>query len=216
MNISRRLPSILLLLAGLFLAASVHAAPLLTNLANPTDGGYGGGPDSAQSFTTGTQPMVVTSINVAWESVGGGVNRVGFYTDNAGFPSTTQVGAFFTNPNPTVVGTMNYVGDVTLAAGTTYWIVVDITDGSQVAYTFTTTFSADPSTGGASYPAGGSAWGDNITGVWNADPANLKLALIGAAAPIPTLDQWGMIVLSLLLGLGAWATLRRQHGKAAI
>jgi len=216
MNITRRLHSTLLLLAGLFLAASVHAAPLLTNLANPTDGSYGGGPDSAQSFTTGTQPMNVTSINVEWASAGGGVNRVGFYTDNAGAPSTTQVGAFFTNPNPTVVGTMNYVGDVTLAAGTTYWIVVDITDGSGVAYTFTTTFSADPSTGGATYPAGGSAWGDNITGVWNADPANLKMALIGPAAPIPTLGQWGMIILSLLIGLGAWAALRRQHGKVAI
>ena len=215
MKFSHRLHSAMLLLAGLFLASGVQAATLLANLGNPTDGGYGGGPDSAQSFTTGARDMHVTSISVAWENVGGGVNQVGIYTDNAGAPSTTLVGSFFTNPSPTVVGTMVYSGDVTLAAGTTYWIVVDITDGSEVAYTFTTSYMSNPATGGASFPAGNSAWGDNLTGAWNPDPANLKLALSGPA-PIPTLDQWGMIVLSLLLGLGAWAALRRQQGKAGI
>lgn len=204
---ARRL-KFLMLLAGLFLASFVQAAPLLSNLTNPTDGGYGGTPDSAQPFTTGTAALTVTSIDVAWDLGAGGVNQVGIYTDNAGIPSTTQVGGFFTNPNPTAAGIMNYAGNVTLAANTTYWIVVDITDGSDVAYTFTTTYVAAPATGGAAYPVG-SAFGDNVAGTWTADPANLKLALNGPLS-IPTLNEWGLIILSLLMALGAVVVLRRR------
>jgi hypothetical protein len=32
---------------------------------------------------------------------------------------------------------------------------------------------------------------------------------------VPTLSEWGMIILSLLLGVGAWVALRRQDSRAA-
>lgn len=41
------------------------------------------------------------------------------------------------------------------------------------------------------------------------DVDNLSLAI---APAIPTLSQWGMIILALLLALGAWLTMRRQRG----
>jgi len=211
-NKTRQLCSLILLLVGLCLTGFVQAQALLSNLANPTDGPYGGGPDSANPFTTGSQPLDITSITVEWAASSGGVSRVGIYTNNAGVPSTTQVGGFFTNPNPTVVGNMVYTGSASLAANTTYWMVVDQVDDSEVAYTFTATFVAAPSTGGAVIPAG-SAWGDNVAGTWNDDPASLKFSLnggTGAAAAIPTLNEWGMLILIALLAVGAWGALRRR------
>lgn len=64
------------------------------------------------------------------------------------------MGAFLTNPNPTVAGTMSYTGLVVLAPNTTYWMVVDIVDASLVAYTNTNTVTSNPSTGGADIPGG--------------------------------------------------------------
>ena len=203
--------------ALLLCLATAAQGQLITNLANPTNGGYGGGPDSSDNFTTGTTGLTITSVSVAWETGNGGVNRVGIYTDNAGQPSTTLVGGFFTNPNPTTSGvTMVYNGSATLAANTTYWMVVDIGDVSDVAYTLTNTFTASPVTAGATMPPG-SAWGDNtVLGSWNADPAQLKFALsgvagapAGAALPAPTLQEWALIVLALLMAVIAAQRLRR-------
>jgi hypothetical protein len=210
-------------LAGLLfcIATAAHGQVLITNLANPTNGGYGGGPDSSDNFTTGAVGLTITSVNVEWSTGFGGVNRVGIYTDNAGQPSTTQVGGFFTNPNPTTAGTtMTYNGSATLAANTTYWMVVDIGDASDVSYTLTNTFTANAITAGATMPAG-SAWGDNtVLGSWNADPAQLKFALVGvlgapagAALPAPTLQEWALIVLALLMAVIAAQRLRRPSPR---
>ena len=211
MHISLRLRILVLLVAGLLLPGLAQALPLLSNLGSPVNGTYGGNPDSGNGFTTGTQPMTVQSVTVLWGTGNGGVNRVGIYADNAGFPSTTQVGGFFTNPAPTAsAASIVYSGSaVTLAANTKYWMVVDIGDVSRVAYTFTNTVVADPSTGGASMPAG-SAFGDNVAGTWTADPASLMYALNGAPPQIPTLNEWGMIALFLMLALGAWGAMRRR------
>ena len=214
-------PALLTFFATLIfsLSLSAQAATLLSNTANPTDGGYGGGPDSADHFTTGTVPLTVTSIRVLWESLGGvpGVNQVGIYTDAAGAPSGTLVGSFFTNPAATTTGIVEYTGNVALAANTTYWMVVDITDDSEVAYTFTDTFVADPSTGGAQI-LDRSAWGDNVAVTWNDDPANLQYQIIGvagAAAPVPTLSTWSLLMLAAgLVAFGMVIVKRRSalHG----
>ena len=205
------------LMALVLLAATLpaFAATLLSNLTNTTNGDYGGMPDSAQSFVTGSVPMNVTSIIVLWQTPSDtpGVNQVGIYTDNGGVPSTTQVGGFFTNPNVTTTGQMTYTGTATLVANTTYWVVVDITDGSQVAYTFDLTYAADPSTGGASIAAS-SAYGDNLAGTWNNDNANLQIAITNgsaAATAVPSLGAWGVLILSGLLML---ALLSPQASRA--
>jgi hypothetical protein len=45
---------------------------------------------------------------------------------------------------------------------------------------------------------------------------SMILTSMATAGQVPTLGEWSLIILSLLLGLGAWVALRRQHGKAAI
>lgn len=42
----------------------------------------------------------------------------------------------------------------------------------------------------------------------------MLLTRMTSSLHVPTLGEWGMVVLSLLLGLGAWVALRRQVGKA--
>jgi hypothetical protein len=189
------------------LAHPAQAQVLLSNTANPTDGDYGGGPDSSDHITTGNVPLSVSRIDIVWETLGAtpGPNRVGIFTEAGGFASTTQVGSWFTNPSATTTGVMSYVGGAELAANTTYWVVIDINDSSQVAYTRTDTFVSDPSTQGAVI-LDRSAWGNWETATWNGDSANLKFALVGAArAAVPTLGLAGtimMITVLLLVGVG--------------
>ena len=185
MSIAKQAPFAMLLLVAVFSTLPAQATtPLLSNLANSRDGDYGGDPDSANPFTTGSEVMNLATIDVDWYTLGAvpGVNRVAIYTDHGGQPSTTQVGTFFTNPNPTSTGVMTYTGYATLAPGTTYWMVVDITDDSLVAYNDTThDFVADAITGGAAIPAG-SAFGNNVSGTWEADSASLLFALNGCVS----------------------------------
>jgi hypothetical protein len=42
------------------------------------------------------------------------------------------------------------------------------------------------------------------------------LASMSASGQVPTLSEWSMVILSLLLGLGAWVALRRQGSKNAV
>jgi hypothetical protein len=49
----------------------------------------------------------------------------------------------------------------------------------------------------------------------NGAAETMILTSMASGGQVPTLDQWGMIILSLLLGLGAWVALRRHGGKTA-
>lgn len=159
---------------------SAQSATLLSNLANPTDGDYGGSPDSADHFQTGSEALAVTAINVLWELPSGipGVSRVLIYTDDGGFPSATTVGTPFTNPDVTTAGVMQYTGTAQLAPGTVYWMVVDISDSSAVAYTGDDSFVANPSTGGAQMLPR-SANGDRELVTWDDDQVNLQYEIVG-------------------------------------
>ncbi len=188
MKIAKQLPILALLLTVFWGTTSGQATTLLSNMDNVTGGSFGGSPDSANQFATGSREINVTSIDLLWAVLGAYplVNRVGFFTDNAGRPSTTLVGSFFTNPNPTSLGPMTYSGSVVLAANTTYWIVVVMSDrgaspseASRVAYTTDYTYVKDPTTGGAAILPY-SAYGDYVTGIWISETGgNLKFALNG-------------------------------------
>ncbi len=157
---------------------AVNGASLLSNFDSAIDGDYEGTPDAANPFTTGTSPIEIGSISVNWEVLGGtpGINTVGIYEDNAGIPGGVLIGTLFTNPNPTEVGQMRYVGNAVLSANTSYWVVIDINDNSNPSYTFTNTVISDSSTGGATIPDR-SAFGSIDTGSWDDDPASLLIEL---------------------------------------
>lgn len=172
--------SILSISALIFLLScqTVTSASLLSNFNSTVDGDYSGTPDAANPISTGTSPLVIGSISVNWQLPGPapGINAVGIYEDDAGFPSNVLVGSLFTNPNPTEAGKMRYKGNAELSANTIYWVVIDINDDSEPAYTFTNIVTADISTGGADIPDG-SAYGDDSIGEWFDDPASLIIEL---------------------------------------
>lgn len=163
-----------LLLAAVVVVPSAHAIPLLGNLGNTVNGGFGGNPDSGDEFVTGNVGLNISDIDLRW-SVGNGAtgNRLGIFTDLAGLPSLTQVGTWFISGLATTSGTtINYLGTATLGANTTYHLVVDILDASRASFTFNGASTADPSTLGASNTIG-SSFGNIQTGSWTNDPANL-------------------------------------------
>lgn len=189
--------------------AFAQSVTLLSSTANTTDGPFGGTPDSADHFTTGSVGLTLTSIGVLWVDAGSaGVNQVGIYTESGGFPSETLVGSFFTNTNPTATGLMTYTGSATLQANTTYWVVLDITDNADVAFTNDSGFFADPVTQGASI-LDNSAFGDNM-GMpifWISEPQTLQFELTGTAdavasgagssVAVPTLPFYGLVLTAL-------------------
>jgi len=199
----------------LVLAAGGAHAQLLSNLANPVGGTYGPNPDSASIFVTGAASITINRVDVRMGTAGAGGNQVGIFTDNAGVPSTTQVGGFLTNPNPTTVGVMSYTGaPITLAANTTYWMVYKTVDGADVNWTGTPGAVASPATAGATMPPG-STFGNAATGVWINDGVNLLFALFGpAAAPqqVPTLSDWTLALLAVLMAATAIGFHRRREG----
>ena len=210
----KKLITVFLASVMLTFSLSAQSATLLSNLANTTGGDYGGTPDSADHFQTGTEALAVTSINVLWESADAepAVNRVLIYTDVGGFPSSTTVGTPFTNPAVTATGVMQYNGTAELAPDTVYWMVVDQNDDSEVAFTFDHSFFSDPITGGAEMLER-SAYGDNELVDWNDDPADLQYEVVGEAGfleitPVPSLTGWGLAVLMLLIMAVVY---RRRH-----
>jgi len=125
--------------ALLSLSAAAHAAILLGNypqINNNLSFSIGGQFQLAVSFTTPNQPYDVDSITLRLSDYTSALDTpaVGIYTDNADAPSTTLIGALFTNPNSPSTGIndfpFNANGSVPLSANTKYWMLVDASAGS--------------------------------------------------------------------------------------
>jgi hypothetical protein len=179
-----------------FFQTSAQAITLISDFSSGIGGGnFSGNLDAAHQFTTGTVGLTVTGINVSWGyGNNGAVPQVGIFTDNAGKPSTTQVGSWFTNSTPVpaiafppatlVPTTLTYAGSATLSPSTSYWMVIKIADGSFLAWTnAANSFSqaADPSTQGAVLVAGSAMAGDiTDTTSWSSpNPMSLIFSLSG-------------------------------------
>jgi hypothetical protein len=194
---SKWLSAVFLVIASACFTVPAQATLLLSNLGSVHEGDFGGSPDSADDFVTGNTGLTITSIDVFWDAGNGGTsNRVGIFADSGGLPGLSQVGGWFTNATAiTNNTTISYAGNASLLANTTYWMVVDILDGSQVGFTFNQMVFSDASTLGADIngPQPGSAFGDAQTASWSHDPANLLYALNGVAVPEPaTLAMLGL------------------------
>ena len=131
--------------AALAFAAPAPAAVIIGNLP-PTNDGAGTSVASAVSqqkavvFTTGGTGFTVDNVILRlsnYNTVAGDVAQVGFFLDNGSGTNTgAQVGSFLTAPasgsNATGDFTFLPAGPLTLAANTTYWLLVDSSPGDFI------------------------------------------------------------------------------------
>jgi len=68
----------------------------------------------------------------------------------------------------------------------------------------------------AAAPGPNGMWFFTLQSNGGAGAEPMVLASMTPAGNVPTLGEWGMVILSLLLGLGAWIALRRSNGQAAV
>lgn len=68
----------------------------------------------------------------------------------------------------------------------------------------------------AAAPGPNGMWYFTLQSNGGAGAEPMVLSTMIAAGNVPTLGEWGMVILSLLLGLGAWVAMRRQGSKSAV
>jgi len=161
-----------------------------------------------------------------------GATTTGFVT----FESTLLVnpGAnSFALPSPAVLGlqatvTGAAVGNGTYGIGSFNQVIFDTTATGldlrrQLVGQPTTGFgwgTPDGTSGDfnlfAAAPGPNGMWFFTLQSNGGAGVEPMVLASMIAAGNVPTLGEWSLIILSLLLGLGAWVTLRRHGGKTAV
>lgn len=176
----------------------------------------------AQQFTTGGQPYVLNTVTLSMSISGTGSNlpQLDIYSGDSSKPTTLV--ATLTPPAsyPVTFGPVVFTSSgLSLAAGTVYWVVLHTATGNpryNWAYTLNTT----------GIGAGFSPVHVETSGVapppWPASIATQPylMAIDATAAPtppvanatqVPTLSEWSMIALSVLLALGAVITFRRRR-----
>lgn len=185
------------LVAGSLACSHAIAQPVTTWLDNQTEShqcSFGGAPDATTRFRTGSLPLTLEAVDLAWGDDGAspaGYNRVGIFAhDNAtNLPSSTQIGDWQEASGPTQPGTtMSYSGQtIELAAHTDYWLMVDITDGAQLSCTLSATFNSPAEAGSPAMSqfllggAIGAPWGSGPRSNYN--PIYALAGSIGTAPP---------------------------------
>jgi len=174
-------------------------------------------------FTIGPAAVILQNANV---NLGGNslpaTAAFEVWNDNAGDPNTAggaicQSGVI----NVAAAGTYTatFAAACTLTANTAYWLVSTSPAGNPGTASWNAGTGSPVTNGLATYGGtkfsntAGVTWIDT-TAVWN-DVALAQLNGIVAAPPpapasIPTLSEWGMILLASLLAIGSVITLRRQ------
>lgn len=185
------------LVAGSLAYSPAIAQPVTTWLDNQTEAhqcSFGGAPDAATRFRTGSLPLTLEAVDLAWGDDGAspaGYNRVGIFAhdNSANLPGSTQIGSWQEASGPTQPGTtMSYTGQtIELAAHTDYWLVVDITDGAQLSCTHSAIFNAPAEAGSPAMSqflmggAIGTPWGSGPRSNYN--PVYALAGSIGTAPP---------------------------------
>lgn len=196
-------------------SGSAHDAATATNLTNWVTAG-------GRLFVTGYDSIISPDDPVLWGLLGGsGANDVG---DGSG-PVINVANSLTTGLVDIrgVTPTGGYVGDMDSLSGLgvdTVCVVADTNNPGSCHWTLRTLGSGEiayVSNGGIS-PSAHASWDDTSAGgagAYNAALRNFAFATgvtpPAAPTPVPTLSEWGMIVLSSLLALGAVITLRRQR-----
>ena len=145
---------------------------------------------ASTAFTTAAAPPGVTLLHAAFD----------FTTTNCGAGATLTM--TITYPQTLPVGTRVYKYGPTTADASNHWHVLSHPSVSISGNQITFTVTDNDKDSGDSNPADG----------FISDPVGVGVPALGSdATSIPTLSEWGAILLSALLGLLGLARVRRQN-----
>ncbi|MEI7731893.1 MAG: choice-of-anchor R domain-containing protein [Verrucomicrobiota bacterium] len=221
LNLSPRLralrhSSLLLLAAGLAAGFPAKAAVLIGNLGEPNDTNYSvNDTGTAASFTVGGSSAVLGGITAKLNNgeipgfMGDGVvhYHAFVYNDVASNPGSSlyDLGSFtYTTPYGTASDvTFNALTSPTLAANTTYWVVLTVDSGDYGQWQ--ASLASKNQTGDPGWTIGDSARFVGNTFAYDSVP----LFAVNAAA-VPEPSTWALAGLSLL-GMISWRRLGRKQ-----
>ena len=197
--------------------------PITTSVAG---GQISPGAWGSSSFTTGTNPFVITSVTLRFAQITAATPPnnlfVRLYNDNSGNPGSEITSFTFTNPGSITTTTANNIFTLTtpqtLAANTTFWLVAGSGSGQYVwALTDSVNQTGEPgwSIGNNSArfsPNGGGSWTPYIA---NAFQFSVN-GTVNTPPPPPTnIPEPGSVVALLGLGgLGLASRLKKLSTRA--
>ena len=176
-------------------ARSLPAATSLvsnTGLADVTASNPAFTHDYAVAFTTGGTAAVLTSVEIAFKgallSATSSSYSVSIRSDSAGAPGAS-VGAL-TNPASLSAGVNSFTasgGGISLAADTTYFVMIDvIAQHAQTSLSFTSSDAEDTGAAAGWSIADATLWRNrDSTGSWATNSNSLRFSVHGHAAPPP-------------------------------
>ena len=138
---------------------------LVSNTGQTSEGSLGDSRDRAQAFTTGTNSRgyTLSSVEIISADPEGDDAAVSVCTvDMNGFPTSTCTA--LTAPSSFAAGTLEFTGNMTLAANTTYTLLLANPGGEAVNLSITTSNRED--TGGATGWSIDNAYDINTSGDW--------------------------------------------------
>jgi len=196
-------------------AASATAAEVVSNLSQPSDSTYTAdyeGPE-AEAFTTDGAAYFLQSVTVDVDSVedSSGNFTLRIFTDDGGLPGTMVPNGLLSGPgNPsTGLNTYSAAGTINLYPNTTYWVVAQVSSGSGA---YALSFTDSTSQTGSWTIEDWEAYSSDYGSTWDTDSGVMRMSISASLSTgsIPTLSEWGLILLLLSLATFAFLLLRRR------
>ena len=196
----------------LLLSPGSHGATISNNLDQPglgqsviTSSYY-----KAQKFTTDANTYTLNWVRIRLRANTAGNLFARVYDDNGNLPNAEAGSLIVPSVGPTYDNhTCTPSAPIELSANSTYWVVVGVTDGTGY---YDWNYTASNSGSGAGFST---RWAHSINAgsTWSADDTSPHMMQVDVSAspPIPTLNEWGIIILSLLFVVSAYFLIRKRQ-----
>jgi hypothetical protein len=212
----------ILFFLSVFLINPAFAAEMVSNLGESNGDYYGvdyDGPE-AQRFTTDGFSYQLTSVTIEIvpmdDSDDSGNFTLRIFNDDNGYPGNMLSNGLLNGPGNPSIGEHTYTasGIINLSPNTRYWIVAQVSSGDG---DYGLSFTSSTSQSGAWSIMDNEAYSGDAGSSWDYDSNVMRISisadLADSPASIPTLNEWGVIIFSLLLGsVAIWYMRKKGHG----
>lgn len=196
-------------------AMPAQAAEMVSNLGESEDFSYDVDTMNVetQGFRTDGGTYLLDSVTIDIDRVGdsSGNFTLRIFNEMGGLPGTMVPNGLLAGPgNPSIgLNTYTAAGDITLAPNTTYYVVAQVTSGPGIYYlSFTHSTSETGDWTILDYGTYSDDGGIN----WITDAEYIvRISVSASSVEIPTLGQWGLMLLALLTAGAACRHIRRRR-----